>query len=281
MKAWKIFNKQKPTSRFSLCSLRSFAVNFFCGFDEENRMPKVAVIVVGAGSGSRFGQGRNKIFAKVAGQAMFLRTLSAFGSRDDVCQSIFVCSQADRPEIQDQFAGHLGLMGISLVTGGQTRSQSVRNALAEVSDQAQLICVHDAARPCIAQAWIDAVFHAAAKTGAAMLALPIHGTVKRVDENNLITQTLPRDQFAGLWEAQTPQVFQRDILLAAYEADADATDDAALVEATGQAVKIVPGDGRNIKVTTPADLKFVNEVFKTLPKPAANRLAHPFREDLR
>ncbi len=240
---------------------------------------KVSVIIPGAGSGSRFGDKQNKIFAKISGQAMFLQTLEAFTCRDDVCQTIFVCSPSDTSYVKEQFGSHLGFMGISLIEGGPTRSQSVRNALAEVSDEADLICVHDAARPCISQVWIDAVFRTAEKDGSALLAVPIHGTIKRAGDKNVIAETLPRKQFQDLWEAQTPQVFRRDILTAAYETGNDATDDAALVEATGKPVTIVPGDLRNIKITTPADLKFASAVLRTLPKPRESRAFHPFRED--
>lgn len=243
-------------------------------------MAKVSVIVPGAGAGSRFGEKHNKVFAKLAGKAMFMRTLEAFSTRDDVCQTIFVASPADMPEIKEQFGGHLGFLGITLIEGGQTRSQSVRNALAKVCDEAELICVHDAARPCIAQVWIDAVFAEAEKSGAALLAVPIHGTIKRAGDGNSVAQTLPRKQFEGLWEAQTPQVFQRDILIAAYETGNEATDDAALVEALGLPVKLIPGDLRNIKITTRKDLDFAAAVLKTLPKPMESRLAHPFREDI-
>ncbi len=243
-------------------------------------MAKVSVIIPGAGSGIRFGDKQNKVFAKIAGKAMFLRTLEAFATRDDVCQTIFVASPADMEEIKENFGGHLGFMGISLVEGGLTRSQSVRNALAEVSEEAELICVHDAARPYVAQTWIDSVFAEAEKSGAALLAVPIHGTIKRADDKQSVAETLPRENFQGLWEAQTPQVFRRDILMRAYETGQDATDDAALVEALGQQVKLVPGDLRNVKVTTRKDLDFASAVLNTLPKPHESRLAHPFREDL-
>ncbi len=241
-------------------------------------MAKVAVIVPAAGSGERFGGGQNKIFAKIGTQPMFLRTLEAFSSRADVCKIILVCSAADMGDMKERYGGNLGFMGVCLVEGGQTRSQSVRNALAEVPDDAELIAVHDAARPCIAQPWIDAVFAEAAKTSAAMLAVPIHGTIKRVAESGVIDATLPREEFNNLYEAQTPQVFSREILQKAYDSDADATDDAGLVEAIGHPVSVVPGDPRNIKVTTPADLAFATAVIKTLPKPKEKRPFHPFQE---
>ena len=244
-------------------------------------MAKVAVIVPAAGSGERFGAGQNKIFEKVGGAPMFLKTLEAFTNRNDVCQTLVVIAPGDMDEVTERFGGHLGFLGVSMVEGGSTRTQSVRNALGKLSDDAELVCVHDAARPCVAQGWIDAVFDAAAKSGAAILALPIHGTIKRAGENNTvakISETLPRDEYGNLWEAQTPQVFSRDILIAAYESATDATDDAALVENMGKPVTLVPGDARNIKITTRHDLGFANAVIKTLPKPAQLGQLHPFQD---
>lgn len=239
----------------------------------------MAVIVPGAGSGTRFGGARNKIFAKIGPQAMFLKTLEAFASREDVCQVIFVCSPSDREEIVTTFGGSLGFMGVTLVVGGATRTESVRNALAAVCDEAEFVAVHDAARPCVAQAWIDAVFAEARASGAALLARPIFGTIKRVDESEKVEETLPRAAYGNLWEAQTPQVFAREILEKAYQNDANATDDAAMVEALGYPVSIVPGDPRNIKVTTADDLTFAQAVIGTLPKPKEKRAFHPFQDE--
>ncbi|MBN1942060.1 MAG: 2-C-methyl-D-erythritol 4-phosphate cytidylyltransferase [Phycisphaerae bacterium] len=244
-------------------------------------MPKVAVIVPGAGAGERFGGGRNKIFEKIKDQPMFIRTLEVFTGHRDVVQTIFVCSAADMAEVKERFGGHLGFMGASLVEGGATRTESVRNALGKVCDEAELIAVHDAARPCVSRVWADAVFAEAAKTGAALLALPLHGTLKRVADSGVVDETLPRADFKNLWEAQTPQVFRKDILQKAYASGKEATDDAALVEAMGHPVSVVAGDPRNIKVTTPADLAFAKAVVNTLPKPRDLGALHPFQDDLR
>jgi len=239
-------------------------------------MVKVAVIVPGAGAGERFGQNRSKIFQRLGDQPLFIRTLEAFTTRDDVCQVQLVVAAADIDELKRRFGANLGFMGIKIVPGGATRSESVRNALAGVSDQAELICVHDAVRPCISPLWVDAVFAEAARTGAAILAYPVHGTLKKVSKANVIDETVPR---GDLWEAQTPQVFSRDVLLKAYEGDIPgATDDASLVEAAGYPVSIVPGDPRNIKITTPADLAFAAAVIKSLPKPKPKGPAGPFDE---
>ena len=124
--------------------------------------------------------------------------------------------------------------------------------------------------------WIDAVFKEAEKSGAAILAYPVHGTLKKVSAAGVIDATLPREE---LWEAQTTQVFRKDILLAAYASGKDATDDAHLVELAGHGVSVVMGDPRNVKITIPADLALANAVIKTLPKPKPKASgANPFDE---
>ena len=224
-------------------------------------MPKVSVIVPAAGEGKRFGGNVNKIFLPLAGRAMFIRTLELFAARDDVCQILMPAAAGDIDEINRRFSADLAAMAVEIVRGGALRSESIRNALARLSDEAELVCVHDAVRPCVAQGWIDAVFAEAAACGAAILACPVHGTLKKVAADNVIQETVDR---TGLWEAQTPQVFRRDIIQAAYATQQAATDDAHLVQAAGYPVKVVPGDPRNIKITTPQDLALAEAAMKTL-----------------
>lgn len=239
-------------------------------------MAKVSVIVPAAGAGKRFGAKRNKIFEKIKGQPVFVRALEVFTNRDDVCQVLLVVSPQDMEEIKSRYGAHLGFMGVTLVAGGPTRPESVRNALGEVADEAEFICVHDAVRPCVSQLWVDAVFAEVQKTGAAVLACPVRGTLKKVSAANVVDETVAR---SALWEAQTPQVFRKDILVKAYAGAIDqATDDAQLVEAAGHPVSVVMGDPRNIKITTKADLALAAAVIGTLPKPKPKGPEHPFAE---
>jgi len=239
-------------------------------------MAKVSVIVPAAGAGVRFGGDGNKIFRKIKSQPIFLRTLELFTGRDDVIQIQLVIAEADAETIKSKYGGNLGFMGVQVVTGGPTRCDSVRNALARVADEAELICVHDGVRPCVSPLWIDAVFAKAQETGAGILAVPVHGTLKKVSEGGTVEKTVSRAQ---LWSAQTPQVFRKDLLLRAYEQDAqDATDDAQLVERLGQEISVVPGDPRNIKITTPRDLALAAAVIETLPQAKPKGPAHPFAE---
>ena len=131
---------------------------------------------------------------------------------------------------------------------------------------ADFICVHDAARPCLCDAWINTIFAAAEKTDAAIFAVPLTGTIKRVGSDRKIEETIARD---NLWEAQTPQVFRRQLLLDAY-AQRDgfqATDEAQMVERFGHPVTVVPGSPINMKITTKEDQRLAEFSLKALPKP--------------
>jgi len=160
----------------------------------------------------------------------------------------------------------VAILGIDVVNGGAERSDSVANALAQVREDVDFVAVHDAARPCIADEWIDKVFATAVQTGAAVLGIPITATLKRVSPNQIIQETVPRD---NLWEIQTPQVFRRKLLIDAYarRTSGGATDDAQLVEKLGQPVTVVQGSPLNIKITTKDDLRFAINALKALPKP--------------
>jgi 2-C-methyl-D-erythritol 4-phosphate cytidylyltransferase len=140
-----------------------------------------------------------------------------------------------------------------VVEGGPTRAESVRRGLSAVPDEADVIIVHDAARPLASPALFGAVLDAVTSGGAdgAIPALGVSDTIKVVDATRTVTATLDR---ATLVAVQTPQAFGADILRRAHAAGTEATDDAALVEALGATVRVVPGDPRNLKITTPADL---------------------------
>ena len=223
-------------------------------------MGDVSVILPAAGAGTRFAAPANKIFQLLAGREIFLRTIDVLAARPDVGQIILVLSAEDLDTVEQRYGEPLAAAGVSLVLGAAARHQSVRNALARVDQAAALVCVHDAVRPCVTAADIDAVFAAARRTGAAILAQPVHGTVKRAGPDGLIEQTVCRE---GLWQAQTPQVFDKDLLLRAYDRQVDgATDDAQVVEAAGHQVTIVPGLATNIKITTPTDLALAEAIFR-------------------
>jgi 2-C-methyl-D-erythritol 4-phosphate cytidylyltransferase len=218
----------------------------------------VAVIVVAAGSGSRFASATNKILHPLAGKPMIVHALLAFVGRGDVREIILVANPAETGQLDDILA-QAGLSDtVRVVAGGASRTESVNNALQTVDPQATLVAIHDGARPCITEGAIDAVFARAAQTGAAILASPIHGTIKRTDAKGNIVETIDR---TGLAQAHTPQVFRRDWLGEAYAAPDETTDDAELVQRLGHTVAVVPDSPANIKITTPADLPLAEAIL--------------------
>jgi 2-C-methyl-D-erythritol 4-phosphate cytidylyltransferase len=242
-------------------------------------MPKFSVIVVAAGKGERFGGKENKIFAQLDGQPLFIRALQLFVNREDVCQTILVVAPEDAEAMKTKFGPNLGFMGVQLVEGGAERHDSVTNGLAAVGAEAELVAIHDAARVCVAAEWIDQVFAAGVESGAAIPVVPVNATLKRLGPGRVLSETVSRE---GLYMAQTPQVFKKAVILAAYAAlrekgpglvgDVPITDDALIVTAAGYKVSAVDGDSRNVKITTRDDLKLASAVLKILPqRPVARR----------
>jgi 2-C-methyl-D-erythritol 4-phosphate cytidylyltransferase len=242
-------------------------------------VPRFAVILPAAGKSSRFrDQHYKKPFAPLEGRAVWMHAADRFANRKDVVQTLIVISPEDREHFAEKFGGNAAILGIEVVEGGAERYDSVARALERVKPEAEFIAVHDAARPCLVDEWIDAVFAAAVRTGAAILAAPVNGTLKRAAADQTVAETVARE---NLWEAQTPQVFRRQLLTDAYarRGSERATDDAQLVERLGQKVTIVPGSPMNLKITTKEDLRIAAALLKVLPKPKLNSPAHPFADD--
>jgi 2-C-methyl-D-erythritol 4-phosphate cytidylyltransferase len=195
-------------------------------------------IVVAGGTGSRFGTAKQ--FESIAGARLVDRAVDTAAS---ACDEVVVV-------VPDGFAWD-GAPVSAAVVGGASRSSSVRAGLAAVAASATIVVVHDAARPLASSALFDAVISAVVSgADAAVPALPVPDTVKRVDGDRVV-ETVARDALVAV---QTPQAFRADALRAAHASGANATDDAALIEAAGGRVVIVPGEPANLKVTTPADL---------------------------
>lgn len=230
-------------------------------------MGKVAVIIVAAGKSTRFGGKEKKILAKLDGRPLFLRSVEQFVNREDVCQTLLVIAPEDEEHIKEKFGANLGFMGVKPVIGGPLRCDSVANGLAAVIPEAEYVAIHDAARPCVSQEMIDRVFAEVVKTNAAVLAAPLRGTIKRAGDSLVIDETISRE---GLWEAQTPQVFKRDLIEQAYakrgEFEGEPTDDAQLVELLGHPVQIVESDFSNLKITAPGDIALAQSIIKNRPK---------------
>jgi 2-C-methyl-D-erythritol 4-phosphate cytidylyltransferase len=242
-------------------------------------MAKFAVILPAAGQSRRFhDKAYKKPFAPLGGRAVWLHSAERFMNRSDVKQLIVVIAQEDKDLFDMKFGANVAILGVQVVFGGVERVDSVQKALEQVKEGIDFVAVHDAARPCIVDPWIDDVFAAAQRDGAAILATSVQATLKKVDQQKHITATVDRE---GLWEAQTPQVFRRELLVQAYakRGRASVTDDAQLVERLGHNVTIVPCSPLNVKITTRDDLKLAEQILKVLPKPKLEGFQHPFADD--
>jgi 2-C-methyl-D-erythritol 4-phosphate cytidylyltransferase len=216
----------------------------------------VWALLVAAGSGERLGEERPKAFVRLGEQPLLaepLRRLDESGWVD----AIVVAAPPGWEEPAILLAEELSATKVvASVTGGVTRADSVRVALAEVPDDALVALVHDAARPLLDDAVVERVLAPLSEGWDGVVpGLPLADTVKRVDGDDAIVETVDR---TGLVAVQTPQAFLLPVLHAAYAGDvAGATDCSSLVEAVGGRVKVVEGDPRLVKVTTQADLELV------------------------
>jgi 2-C-methyl-D-erythritol 4-phosphate cytidylyltransferase len=210
----------------------------------------VGAIIAAAGVGRRFGEG-DKLFAPLAGRPLIAHTLMAFEVCRAVDATVLVLAEENLERGRDLVTSAGFDKVAAICRGGPRRQDSVRLGL-EALPKCRWVVVHDGARPLVTAALIEAGLTAAVETGAAIAAVPLADTLKEATEDGLIVRTLDR---RNLWCAQTPQVFERELLREAHRrVHEEATDDAALVEALGRRVKVFPGSARNLKVTTAADL---------------------------
>mgnify|MGYP000853611550 FL=1 len=223
----------------------------------------VSVVFPAAGQAHRMQVGLNKVFLTLAGKPMLLRTLLTFSKVPDVGELI-VAVGADEVEPVTSLLGRVkGLAPWRVVEGGTERQYSIRNGLALVSEEADIVLVHDAARPLIRRDTIEELIRVVRAEGAAIIAVPEKNTIKIAAEDGTVAATPPR---SSLWQGQTPQGFRKDILMEANrKADEDGflgTDDASLVERLGVPVRIVRGEYSNIKVTTPEDMVVAEAILR-------------------
>ena len=244
-------------------------------------MSHFGVILVAAGRSTRFGdKNYKKPFAPLLDRSVWLHSAERFQARDDVVQTIIVIAEEDREEFTRKFGANLAFMGIDMCVGGDQRTDSVRAGLDKLNDKPNFVAIHDAARPCISDDEIERVFAKAVETEAAILATPVAATLKRgeaADGQVTITETVSRE---NLWQAQTPQVFSRELIQQAYQSVHDSlTDDAQMVERLGKQVALIEGKPSNIKLTNKADLKLAEMILKSRPRPKPDGSANPFAGD--
>lgn len=233
--------------------------------DNEETTGDVSVIIPAAGSGERMGAEVRKPFLELDGEPILFRTCRRMREIPGVFEIIVAVHPDDLEYIQNEKWEEARAAGIELaVAGGASRAQSVWNALEVVSARAELIAVHDAVRPFMPQDIIRALISTARKRGAAVPVVPMGDTPKRIDGDKIVET--PRR--AGLMRVQTPQIFQSDLLIEAYEYRLNTgglseyiTDDAQLVEALGREVAAVYGSELNIKITSPMDMRIAQALL--------------------
>lgn len=222
---------------------------------KKNKACFVSCIVAAGGSGTRMGAEKNKLFLEIGGLPVIARTLLALENSAYISEIILSAREEDMLELR-AIAEDFEISKLkAIVRGGAHRAASVKAATQAVSPESELIAVHDGARPLIDEETIKCVVAAAQEKGAAACGVRPKCTLKRADKDGFITETVDRSE---VFEIQTPQVFAKDVLFAAYDTEEEilekATDDCSLVERLGKRIFVTEGSYRNIKVTTPEDI---------------------------
>lgn len=223
----------------------------------------VSALIAAGGHGARFGGGRPKQLLTLAGRPILQRSVEAF-VRSSIIDEVIVAVPAEVAATPPPYLNS-GAKPVRVVIGGTRRRDSVAHAFAQTSPQADIVVIHDAARPLVSDEVIHRTIEGAVAAGAAIAAVRAHDTVKRAGADGLIAETIPRDQ---IFLAQTPQAFRRNVLRDALALHGDATDEAALAERAGHHVRLVDGDWANLKITTTDDLAIAERLLRQPAIPA-------------
>ena len=218
----------------------------------------MSAIIAAGGRGERFGAGAPKQLLLLGGQTILQRSVEAF-LRSPHVDDVIVALPAELAEAPPHYLRDRG-PSLRIVAGGARRQDSVANAFAIAAGRADMVVIHDAARPLVSDALIARTIAAAASSGAAIAALAATDTVKRANADRVIVATMPRGE---IFLAQTPQAFRADVLreaLALASTTRDATDEAMLAEQAGHPVTLVDGERTNIKITTQGDLEMAERL---------------------
>lgn len=225
----------------------------------------IQAIIPTAGIGKRLKAGIPKPLIELCGKPLCVHTLEVFES-SPVIDSVVLVGHADHLfELGDIVKQYQLKKVTKIVAGGETRCESVANGLAVLDADADIVVVHDGARPLVSLKTISDAVALCQEVEAVVVAVPVKSTIKKINKRDLsVEETLDRE---GLWEIQTPQVFRKDVLIRAHEQKSEdvPTDDAMMVEQLGVRVKVLSGDYRNIKITTQEDLT-IAEAFCRLRK---------------
>jgi len=226
---------------------------------------KAIGIIVAAGEGRRLGKADAKAYLPLCGRPMLLRTLDKFCSAMHIGGFVVVTAAPDLARCEEMLRADPALKHRPwiLQSGGATRQESVKRGLEKVDADIEVIAIHDGARPFVSAGLIDRCVETAYDRGAVAVGLPVRDTIKVVSSERWVQSTPER---STLWEIQTPQVFQKELILEAHDRAVvqgiAATDDAMLVERMGAPVYVVEGERTNFKVTVPEDLLFAEALIR-------------------
>ncbi|MCM8766125.1 MAG: 2-C-methyl-D-erythritol 4-phosphate cytidylyltransferase [Candidatus Omnitrophica bacterium] len=226
---------------------------------------KISAIIPSAGRGRRLGKKIDKVFLLLDKKPILYYTLKNFEDVEEIEEIILVVSRRSFHEAKEFFLKKFNFRKrIKIVPGGATRADSVWNGLRNTDEKADLVLIHDGARPFVNSILVRRVIEAGERFGAAILGIPISSTVKQV-KGSYALRTISR---ASLWDIQTPQIFRKDLFINCYkkarEEKFKPTDDSQIMEHYGCKVRIVEGSCLNIKITTPQDLVLAKAILKIL-----------------
>ena len=215
----------------------------------------VSLVLLAGGVGKRMGASIPKQYLKLKGKAIATYSFRLFASLPSVGEIVVVCEPEWREVFEEEYSKLSRKVPLKYALPGKERQDSVYNGFQQIDSSAQLVAIHDSARPLIQAGDADACFVDALRVGAAVLGVPVKPTIKEVDEQGLVVKTLKR---SVLWEVQTPQVIRPEMLKRGFEFvqqnNLEVTDDVSIVEALGEPVMVTTGSYSNIKVTTPDDM---------------------------
>src|SRR5512139_1462618 len=227
-------------------------------------MMKADAVIVSAGKGLRFMEGKKKQFTLLEGKPILAHTLDKFEACSLIRSVRLVVGQEDMDYCLKEIVEKYQFQKVSkIVPGGKWRQESVKKGIDALPKDTDIVAIHDGVRPLVTQAMIEDSIHSAVRYGAVVLAIPVKETIKMSNPDGTVLKTLDRE---SLWQIQTPRTFQISLIREAHHRAAEdgfvGTDDASLVERLGVKVHILPGSHTNVKITTPEDLVMASLFLK-------------------
>lgn len=223
--------------------------------------PICTAVIVAAGKGKRMGTDISKQFLPLCGKEILTHTVEVFEEADRIRDIVLVTGTDSLQDVQDMVREYGWQKVISVVAGGKERQDSVWNGLQAISEDTEIVLIHDGVRPFVTEEILDLSIETAVEMGGCAAGVPAKDTIKVCNSENIAVDTPDR---STLWQIQTPQTFRKELIVKAYEqAKAEGflgTDDASLAENSGYSVKVIMGSYRNIKITTKEDL-LIGEAF--------------------